>query len=276
MKRPEDFWAVDPEFSGLYAEKVDAGRAIAAKSKVVVLGLARNAEKNLANSLKLLGFLGTHFAWPKGFVFENDSDDNTVPLLTGQRPPWLLFRSDSNGRPHLQLFEKERTDALAEYRNVCKQWAFTNAKDADYVVVVDLDADGGFSVDGVLNSIAWLDEIDEAFGMGSYSLFRMTDADGTPKFAQYDAWAARLNHWSDRVRLGLHKWYHVWMPPVGSEPVRFYSCFGGLAVYRARDYFLGEYRGGDCEHVTFHRSIHQATGRYMYFNSGSRFATQFS
>jgi hypothetical protein len=35
---------------------------------------------------------------------------------------------------------------------------------------------------------------------------------------------------------------------------------------------VGQYRGRDCEHVPFHRSIREATGLGMYLNPGSRFA----
>jgi hypothetical protein len=274
MRQPEDFWRVDEEFAGLYAEKVERGRKIASASKVCVLAIARNAEKNVLNTLDLFRFLGAQFDWPRGYVFENDSEDATAEILTANRPAWMHMRSDANGRPHLHGFEPERTDALAQYRDLCRQWAVSHVADADYVVVADVDADGGFSVDGILNSIGWLAEIDDAAGMASTSLYKSEKAaDGSFNVAHADAWAARLNHWSDRRTRGSHHWFHQWIPPVGSPPVRFYSAFGGLAVYRAQDYYAGEYTGGDCEHVTFHRSVYQATGRHMYLNPGSRFAT---
>lgn len=271
MKKPEDFWAIDSEYDDLYRDMVSRGKEIASKSKIAVVGLARNCEENLRNSLLLLQELGACFDWPKGFVFENDSADNTQRALYRDKPAWLDVRCDALDLPHLTGFERDRTIALARYRNICRDWVATNASDADFVAVVDLDADGGFSVDGVLNSLAWLEKHDDAAGMGSFSLLRITE-DGKDHFAHYDAWSARLNWWSDRRSVIGHAWFHQLFPPAGGPPIRMNSCFGGLAVYKAAAYMAGRYVGGDCEHVPFHRSIAETTGLSMYLNPGSRFA----
>ena len=270
--RPEDFWQIDPAFADLYREKTQRGKEIAADSELVVLGCARDCQKNLTNSLHLINELGSCFKYAAGVIYENDSVDDTKKILNRDRPGWLEAVCQTLDRPHLHGFEEDRTLALAQYRNRCLEWARSNHIGADYVVVVDLDADGGFSVDGVLNSLAWLEAKADAAGMASYSLYRVTEGD-EQKYAQHDAWAARLNHWDDRCQAGLQQWFHLWMPPAGSEPVPFYSAFGGLATYRAAAYYVGQYRGRDCEHVPFHRSIREKTGLGMYLNPGSRFAT---
>ncbi len=270
--RPEEFWQIDPAFDALYREKLAIGKGIASESEVVVLGCARNCEKNLTNSLHLINELGACFKYASGVIYENDSVDDTKKILNRDRPGWLEVVCQTLDRPHYHLFEDDRTLAMAEYRNRCLEWARGDHADADYVVVLDLDADGGFSVDGVLNSLAWLEARPDAAGMASYSLYRVGSAGGLDKYGQHDAWAARLNHWDDRYSAGMGKWFHLWMPPAGSEPVPFYSAFGGLATYRAAAYYVGQYRGRDCEHVPFHRSIREATGLGMYLNPGSRFA----
>ena len=272
MNRPEDFWAVDSEYGDLYHEMVSRGAEIASESKVAVVGLARDCADNLRNSLLLLEELGSRFNWPRGFIYENDSEDDTQEVLFRDRPSWLTVTCDVKNRPHLTGFERSRTVALAEYRNACREWVAETTGDADFVVVLDLDADGGFSVDGVLNSLAWLEKHADAAGMGSFSLLRITE-DGKEKFAHHDSWAARLNWWSDRKSVTGLGWFHQLFPPVGAPPIRMNSCFGGLAVYRAAAYLAGRYAGGDCEHVPFHRSIAESTGLSMYLNPGSRFAT---
>lgn len=272
MRRPEDFWAVDSEYGDLYRDMVQRGTQIAGESKIAIVGLARNCEENLRNSLFLLQELGACFDWPKGFVFENDSADNTQRVLHRDKPAWMTVRCDALDAPYLQGFEHDRTIALARYRNICREWVAEHAGDADFVMVVDLDADGGFSVDGVLNSLAWLEKYNDAAGMGSFSLLRVTE-DGKEKFAHHDSWAARLNWWSDRRSVTGLAWFHQLFPPVGAPPIRMNSCFGGLAVYRAAAYLAGRYAGRDCEHVPFHRSIAETTGLSMYLNPGSRFAT---
>jgi hypothetical protein len=44
------------------------------------------------------------------------------------------------------------------------------------------------------------------------------------------------------------------------------SAFGQLAVYREESFLRGVYRGGDCEHVAFHKSM----GGGLYLNPSMR------
>ena len=104
----------------------------------------------------------------------------------------MTVKNETLNRPHLPTeFQGPRTEALAEYRNACVAWVKEKAKHTDFVVL-DLDPDGGFSVEGVLNSIGWLAGSKSLGGLGSYSLIRKT-VDGTEHFAHCDSFAARLN-----------------------------------------------------------------------------------
>jgi hypothetical protein len=60
------------------------------------------------------------------------------------------------------------------------------------------------------------------------------------------------------------------MPPVGSDPIPMNSAFGGLCLYRREAYLAGVYEGGDCEHVSLHRSMQRA-GYQLFLNPGSRY-----
>ena len=42
------------------------------------------------------------------------------------------------------------------------------------------------------------------------------------------------------------------------------SAFGGMAIYDTYAYLKGTYDGSDCEHVPFHASIAERTGRRLY------------
>jgi hypothetical protein len=204
------------------------------------------------------------------FIYENDSADDTKEWLThwskqGDGNRFISLRD--NGRPHLNFSKAaERTIALAEYRNQCRLWVAENTS-ADYVVVFDTDPWGGFSVDGIANTIGHLEDFDDysnASGMASYSWCEW----GPPVWQQptlchYDGWAFRWTWWKERQDM---LWFHLWHPPVGSRPIRVNSAFGQLAVYRGADFVGGEYRGGDCEHVPFHRSL----GGDLYLNPSSR------
>lgn len=256
----------DPEFVDGYHARIAAGRLFAARSAVAMVAICRNAMPWLDRTLQLVEQTGRMFGRWEAFIYENDSTDGTKEALAEWADGKTRQASlNVNGRPHLNhTIEEERTWALAEYRTACQAWVRAG-RHFDWVIVFDTDPWGGWSVDGVANSIGWLaDPASPHYGgaaMASYSWAEARQPSG-PMAIHYDAFAARMNHWQRRDQ----NWFHLWHPPVGSTPVPFRSAFGQLAVYKARDYLAGTYTGEDCEHVTFHRSI----GRPMWLNPSSR------
>ena len=249
----------DEEFAEEYARRVKLGRQAAEHRSVAFVAICRNA-------MPFLPFTLRH-AWT--FIYENDSTDETKDFLTywKDQGPDRACSLRSFGRPHLNFTKShERTHALAEYRNQCRLWVATETS-ADYVVVLDADPWGGFSVDGIFNTIGHLEDFEEyrnASGMASYSWCEWgPPVWPQPTFCHYDAWACRWTWWKERQDM---LWFHLWHPPVGSPPVKMNSAFGQLAVYRAEDFIAGQYQGGDCEHVSFHKSL----GGDFYLNPSSR------
>lgn len=256
----------DPEFAEDYAAKVRLGREVARDASVAFVAICRNAMPWLHKTLGQVERAGEMFREWSAYVYENDSSDETKDVLgTWQDGQQRQASLNINGRPHLNTtIEPVRTLALAEYRAECQRWVL-HGDPVDYVVVFDADPWGGFSVDGIANSLAWLHADPTWYGLASYSWCEMMVGD-RPFAAHYDAFAARLNHWQRRDQ----QWFHHWMPPVGSPPVRFNSAFGQLALYKATQYLRGTYRGDDCEHVTFHKSIASGTPWKFGLNPSSR------
>lgn len=277
--RPESMWLVEPQYQEKYALMVEVGRAEASRTKLAIVAIARNTMPYLRNTLALIDELAGRFRDCVFYVYENDSDDETASVLDDFAiRQWVTVEHETLGRPDIRGFEPERTIALAEYRNRCRAWVEHNAADADYVVVLDLDPHGGFSTDGVLNSIGHICKQMSSVcrpldvgGMASHSLWAEVDGSEV-SIAAYDAWAARLNWWEDRNGKMSMGWFHMLMLPVGSEPVPMNSAFGGLAVYR-REAFLApgvHYAGGDCEHVHLHKTMRQS-GFQLWLNPGCRY-----
>lgn len=245
------------------------------RTSVAIVAIARNCGAFLPNTLGLIDELASRFCRASMYVFENDSTDDTAETLDtfAALRPWVTVEHDTLGRPDIRGFQRARTEALAEYRQRCVEWSKSHP--TDYVVVLDLDPQGGFSVDGVLNSVGWLCDLNglstpqQAGGMASYSLYLHEG-----RLIHYDAWAARLSWWEDRRDIGGenagHQWFFHFHPPVGSPPIRFNSAFGGLAVYLHRAYITGEYAGWTCEHVAFHEAL-DAAGYGLYLNPASRY-----
>jgi len=248
----------DDEFAEAYHEACGTGRTLAQYATVAMVAICRNAMPFLPQTLELVEKTGEMFANFSVYIHENDSSDGTKDVLSawsdGERRHASL---NDHGRPHLNhTTAPERTHALAEYRNACRQFV-ENGKTPDYVIVFDTDPWGGWSLDGIATSVYYMRHVVGVQidgrpwdGLASYSWAQTRTSQGVLPI-HYDAFAARLNHWKQRDQ----QWFHHWHPPVGSPPVEFRSAFGQLAIYDARSYLRGRYRGEDCEHVLFHRSI---------------------
>ena len=108
---PDAALPVDHEFAALYADVTCEGALVATKSKVAIVGLARNIGGILPHSIERIHKLARHFADWRAIVVENDSEDNTKEVLTKwatDEPAHVVVELLVNGRPHLRGFERER------------------------------------------------------------------------------------------------------------------------------------------------------------------------
>lgn len=266
---PDVLLPPDPEFAADYARLVAEGRDIASRSSIAFVFLARNSMPWLPMTLRLLEETGAMFREWSAFAMENDSADETKDVLSAwcdhtQRQCSLNdFR-----RPHLShTMTQERTVALAEYRNECLRWV-AQGEPVDLVCVLDSDSWGGWSIDGLMTSVAYIAS-GKWWGMASFSWCEMRTADGTVIPAHYDGWAYRV--WGYKHCPPLD-WFHLMRPPIGAPPIAVNSAFGQLALYNATAFLRGRYAGDTCEHVGLHRSIaehHETSGRFG-FNPSSR------
>jgi hypothetical protein len=286
MNLPAHLWHPYELFGESYAKRVEEGAARLRNSRVAFVGLARNCAVRLAQNLGHLEQLQDLCGSWSLHIESNDCTDATLDVLHDycREKPQATFHYQILGREHYGAeFAGPRTIALAEYRDSCQRWVRACSPDADYVVVIDWDAWGGWNHHGVLNGFGWLVELPGAYGMASVSLnewkmISMGD-DGQPTlgngWTHYDAWALRgvgqSGCFFDDYTAGLGGWKHQWLPPVGSPPVLVSSAFGGMAIYRTDAYLKGTYDGvRDCEHVPFHQSIVRATGQHLYLNPSQR------
>ena len=282
MKKPPD-WMTNPisEFYDSFITAVASGAEIFANSKIFFAGLARNCAGPLSENLRLIKETAQNCKSWNLHIEENDSTDSTKSVLRSFVEENSLHATASIkdvGRIHRggELAGK-RTEELAEYRAACQREC---AKyDSDYTVLIDWDQWGGWHPGGFATGFHWLNEIDDAFAMASISLIEhagvtFMDESGkiqtAPQWVQYDAWALRVGSYWDDYGKGVGSWKHTWLPPIGTMPIKTYSAFGGLSIYRTEDFLKGTYSGEDCEHVPFHRSITEKTGKWIYLNPSQR------
>jgi len=267
---PDNALPVDPEFAGLYVDVTCEGALLAARRKVCFVGLARDIAGILPASIERIEKTARHFSDWAAVVVENDSTDGTKGYLEAwatERRDHVVVEMSDNGKPHLHGFEPERTVAMAGYRNQCQELVRRHFSDADYVIVVDLDAWGGWSTHGVINGIGWHERLPDAGCMASTSLFKHAAyrVGKESVWCHYDNWAYRCYGWARR----FGPWFTFWLPPPGHPPLEVNSAFGGLGIYKTAAYLASEYSGEDCEHVPFHARMKEK-GWSIFLNPAQR------
>lgn len=249
-----------------YEEFIEEGKEFLTGKTVVFSMLCRNngnaLNKNVSRLIKLIeGYVKDY----RFVVFENDSNDNTKEVLKtiASNNDKFYYESEDNSRPHFGPTKKrERTNALAEYRNRNLQYIKQHYSDFDYVIVCDSDFID-ISNKGFYHSFGVLKHTDtDAVCGNSYQLLNM---EGKPKLWNYDSWAYRATWWYDWAYFSNEYtidnpmlWFGYWIVPVGTTPFFVNSAFGGMAIYKTSDYIQGEYEGLDCEHVIFHLNLRKA------------------
>ena len=235
---PEDFW---PPASKDYAEKVALGFKICSKMNLLVVGCARDCEKQLEQNLLRIEFLRKFFHNSFVFVFENDSIDRTKILLDKYHKSGynISFKSETIGTKKLGDKSLERRKNMAYARNQYLNYAKTIKDKIHIIIVLDLDL-FGFSYTGILHSLSHnkKNSIYASNGLIYQDNQRL----------MYDVWAYRdLNNNEGDNLLLFNR---------GEDLVKVKSAFGGLSIYPSSilDNNI-EYTSNDCDHVTLNNQL---------------------
>jgi len=266
-------------YKDAYKKTVDDGIEHLKSKKIVVLGLCRNLENVIEKNIqKIINFVEKYCLEYKLVIFENDSSDNTKQKLLdlSKQNNNITILSQNFNRPQFgTVKDRARTEALAEYRNILKDYVKTNFSHYDYSIVIDTDFQD-FNTDGVLNSFGWLHNQNHISAIcGNSFEIKPFMYPHKPSLWNYDCWAFRSSWWEDLQFNELTEvynynqmlWFGMWILPPGSLPIRINSGFGGLCIYKTSYFIGGQYFGYDCEHVTFHYNIStNMDGFHMYLN----------
>lgn len=267
-----------PEFQQRYEIYRDHGKKYLETKKIAFVGLARNVENTITNCITKLINLGNSAKEYRIVIFENDSIDNTKQILkdlqnTNDR---IFCISENNNRPQFgQTKEADRTIALAQYRNVLKQYIADNYKDYDFVVVTDLDFID-FSPNGCYNTFGWFalhPEISAIAG-NSYE-FKTVTLPNEKTLWNYDSWAFRHNWWNElpnyrSITYYSMMWFGFFIMPVGGPLLSVNSAFGGMTAYKTSQFLNATYEGYDCEHVCFHYNLKKNITDFQLFLNPSQ------
>jgi len=236
-----------------YLDCVARGYEKMSRSRAAICGLARG----IAGHWKATGgarfeHLASLFKDHVFIVYENDSDDETVEYLSEWQkrdPERRIFHTEKLGRERLGGRGSTRVERMAEYRNKCLDIVNDQFSDYHYYIPIDMDLTGGFSYDGIANTIG--SELDWS-GVGSNGKnSRRSNKVYWDTFAHRDL-GHGIGTYGGAVR-EYHRKYTPLMPGDPMVPVN--SCFGGLGIYKMADISGCVYTGEASEHVPFHRDI---------------------
>lgn len=245
-----------------YANYVQLGRKRMATRRVVIAGLARDIGYLARVTCQRIEELGAMFRDYRVVLFENDSRDQTRSILKAwsqKNRRFHLLTENCNDPVHPISRCLKRVERMAYYRNEYRQYTMENLSDFDDVVVVDTDLVGGWSHDGLANSYGH----SGYDAVGSYGIIYKRDKLRWNRFVHYDAWAFR-HHGDDRPLITREVNEMAWNR--GDPMVPVFSCFGGMGVYRMEAFLAGRYAGGDCEHVSFHRTLRDSGFERCFLN----------
>jgi hypothetical protein len=249
----EHLFPADPSYAHEYSRKLAKGYERMRRSTVVIAGLARSIASILPATMLRMELLGKTFVDYQILVYENDSNDETPAMLRewASSNHRVSVVSENLGAPASQPIRcLSRADRMAYYRSQCQNLIRASYSSASYVILVDMDLEGGWSPDGVASTFA-----EESWDfVGSNGIVFRRRGWRVNAIAQYDAWAYRENLDFEPLTT---KHVNTLIYQRGEPFVPLPSCFGGLGVYRMDAYLAGEYRGGDIEHVSFHRSMRE-------------------
>ena len=151
---------------------------------------------------------------------------------------------------------------MAQYRNIVKHYVDDNFSDYDYFIVMDTDARGGFSLDGLAYSFGVNNEWDIMSAYGSTGVVL------TGGNLIYHDYIAYLNNFSsiesliDIIKINLVN-KNSDLIPVG-------QAFGGLTIYKMSSIKNIDYTPHDnnyiCEHTIFTNNMKLKGYNKFYIN----------
>lgn len=261
-----DLLPVSIEFLKPYNFYSDTGLEFLKEKKIVIVGLARNIENTIVDSIQQLVNFGKTAKDYKIVIFENDSNDNTKQKIQQLQEANnnIIGLYETHNRPQFgPVQDLQRTTFLAEYRNKLVEYVKQHFSDYDFVIVSDMDF-LDFSIDGCYNSFGWLcrhgDTIDAVAGNSYQYKYVMTN--DKKSLWNYDSWAFRYTWWNqlpilDSMVYSGMLWFGFFIMPPGSTILSVNSAFGGMVIYKTQHFIANQYDGYDCEHVCFHYSLKQ-------------------
>jgi hypothetical protein len=271
---PESLFSVgNPEN---FKARVLGGLEKCKRLNVAFCCLGRDIEPVLHANMCRINKTASFFNKAQIFIVENDSSDNTAPMLQQyafkDERVKVISASISDKKSYSDTGDEaisiDRVSKMATLRNIYLD-ELSGLKNIDYVIVIDLDLEGGWSYDGFLDCFsgqrsAWSAMTANGLLFQEDSLSVNGKAASKIKRQFFDTWTFRDLGQEEFLGHGI---YRKMILEKGEDPIEVGSNFNGLGIYKYEDIIKCEYRPSTsddpvcCEHVSLHQQIRKNGGK---------------
>lgn len=241
-------------------------------SSIIICGLARDCEKNLAENIKWIKYLCSLFKDYKIVIVENDSTDNTRKVLLDwakiDNKVYILGCQINAEKCNLGLnktlssfdVSQNRIKKMVYLRNLYINFINSLKQQFKYTMVIDPDINGMFYIDGIINTMYHMKnnpEIDAIAANGInvihntyYDSFAYIPKD--KKELYYKSMADKLLNDMEVQFLNFKNKYKL-------HKVK--SAFAGVCIYRTASILNSRAKydyssvGYSCEHTYFNKNM---------------------
>lgn len=243
---------------------------------VVFCCLGRDVEPILHNNMCRINKTSSFFNSSQIFIVENDSSDNTAWMLKKYELRDKRIKTVSAKVSDKRIYRNtgdesisiDRVSKMATLRNTYLD-KISSLKNIDYVIVIDLDLEGGWSYDGILDCFSefypsWSAMTANGLLFQEESISVNSKKQSKIKKLFFDTWTFRE---LGEEKFKGHGIYKNMSLEKGDKPIEIGSNFGGLGIYKFKDIIKCEYRPSTpdeevcCEHVSLHQQIRKRGGK---------------
>ena len=240
-----------------YKKIIKDGLKIMKTKKLVVGALFKDSSEVFEKFRKRMDNLKKYFKDVQIVIFENDSKDNSRILLLNweiEDDKFHTIKCKENNFCLLKksaaishgTFSTNRMKKMCEYRNYIKKYIDQFYSDFDYFMMIDSDAKGGFSIEGLAYSFGKTLDWDMISAYGSTGVVLTA---GQLIYHDYIAYLDNFNTFKelkDAININLTD---------TTDLIPVDHAFGGLSIYKMSSIKDVDYTPKDgkyiCEHTIF-------------------------
>lgn len=253
-----------------YNKIVKSGFEIMKTKKIVIGALFKDSSHVFHKFRKKMEMLKKYFKDVEIVIFENDSTDNSRTLLLNwenEDNKFHMIKCKENNFCLLKnisainhgILSSNRMKKMSEYRNYIKKHVDQYFNDYDYFMVIDSDASGSFSMEGLAYSFGKKIEWDM---MSAYGLTGIVLTGGQLIYYDYIAYLNNFNTFDelkDAIQINFKR---------NEDLIPVNHAFGGLTIYKMSSIKDVDYTPKDgnyiCEHTIFTNNM-KAKGYNKFF-----------